>query len=75
MASGRVKWFNPDLGYGFIERENGEPDLFLHWSALPDSARDPAAGGNKNAAEGAAVEFEVAQGRKGPEARDVTVTP
>ncbi|QDG49462.1 cold-shock protein [Persicimonas caeni] len=61
---GRVKWFNEDKGYGFIERDDGGEDVFLHYSALNQS-------GFKTIAEDAAVEFEVEQGPKGPKAANV----
>ena len=55
MPKGKVKWFDQQKGYGFIEQENGE-DLFVHHSEVT--------GGDL--AEGQAVEFEVGEGRKGP---------
>ncbi len=61
---GRVKWFNEDKGYGFIERDDGGEDVFLHFSALSQS-------GFKTIAEDTAVEFEVEQGPKGPKAANV----
>ena len=61
---GRVKWFNEDKGYGFIERDDGGEDVFLHYSALNQS-------GFKTIPEDAAVEFEVEQGPKGPKAANV----
>lgn len=61
---GRVKWFNEDKGYGFIERNDGGEDVFLHYSALSQS-------GFKTIAEDAPVEFEVEQGPKGPKAANV----
>lgn len=63
MASGRVKWFNDAKGYGFIEQENGE-DVFVHFSSIQ-------ADGFKTLKEGDAVEFEVSQGPKGLQARNV----
>lgn len=59
MANGTVKWFNPDKGYGFIEREGGE-DLFVHFSEIQSD-------GFKTLDEGQAVEFEVTTGRNGKE--------
>jgi CspA family cold shock protein len=59
MATGTVKWFNADKGYGFIEREGGE-DLFVHFSEIQ-------ADGFKSLDEGQAVEFDVTTGRNGKE--------
>jgi cold shock protein len=67
MASGTVKWFNADKGYGFITPADGGKDLFVHFSAIQGD-------GYKSLAEGAAVEFEESQGDKGPQATNVTVT-
>lgn len=61
---GRVKWFNEEKGYGFIEREDGGEDVFLHYSALNQP-------GFKKIDEGAEVEFAVEAGPKGPKAADV----
>ena len=61
---GIVKWFNNAKGYGFIGREGG-PDVFVHYSAI-------ATQGYKSLQEGDAVEFEIAQGAKGPQAANVT---
>jgi len=64
MASGTVKWFNADKGYGFIEREGGE-DLFVHFSEIQGD-------GFKTLDEGQAVEFDETQGRNGkPQASNV----
>lgn len=62
-VKGKVKWFNEKKGYGFIEREDGG-DVFVHFSAISGD-------GFKTLAEGDAVEFEVTQGEKGPQASDV----
>ena len=65
---GVVKWFNADKGYGFIRRSAGD-DVFVHKSAL-------AAGGLDTLAEGEAVEFDVEEGAKGPQAANLrTGTP
>jgi cold shock protein len=64
MATGTVKWFNNDKGYGFIEPEDGGKDLFVHHSAIVGD-------GYKSLSEGAKVEFESAEGAKGPEAKNV----
>jgi CspA family cold shock protein len=66
MATGTVKWFNDAKGYGFIEPADGGKDVFVHFSAI-------AGDGHKSLAEGAKVEFEQAEGAKGPEARNVQV--
>jgi CspA family cold shock protein len=63
MAKGKVKWFNDQKGYGFIQQENG-PDVFVHHSAIVGD-------GFKTLAEGQAVEFEITQGEKGPRAANV----
>lgn len=64
-VTGSVKWFNEDKGYGFIERDDGGEDVFLHFSALDQS-------GFKTIAEDAKVEFDVEMGPKGPKASNVT---
>ena len=61
---GTVKWFNNAKGYGFIGRDEG-PDVFVHYSAI-------ALEGYKSLQEGDKVEFEIAQGQKGPQAANVT---
>ena len=63
MANGTVKWFNDQKGYGFISQESG-PDVFVHFSAIQGQ-------GFKTLTEGQAVEFEVTQGPKGPQASNV----
>ncbi len=63
MATGTVKWFNAEKGYGFIARE-GEPDVFVHFSAIQGS-------GYRTLEEGQRVEFDVGPGRKGEEAQNV----
>jgi cold shock protein len=63
MATGTVKWFNAEKGYGFIEREDGD-DLFVHYSAIQTS-------GYRTLEEGQRVEFEVGPGKKGEEAQNV----
>ena len=64
MAQGTVKWFNPEKGYGFIRQENGE-DIFVHYSSI-------AGDGFRSLEEGQKVEFDVAPGRKGPQATNVS---
>ena len=65
MATGTVKWFSNEKGYGFIEREEGE-DVFVHFSAIQGD-------GYRNLEEGQRVDFDVAPGRKGEEAQNVRV--
>ena len=67
MATGTVKWFNDAKGYGFISQEDGGDDVFVHFSAIQGS-------GFKSLTEGAKVEYEVEQGAKGPQAKNVTIT-
>ena len=63
-TKGTVKWFNDQKGFGFITREDGEKDCFVHHSAIEGS-------GFKSLPEGAKVEFDVVQGQKGPAAERV----
>ena len=63
MASGTVKWFSPEKGFGFITQPDG-PDVFVHFSAIQGE-------GYRNLDEGQAVEFDVADGDKGPQASNV----
>ncbi len=63
-VQGKVKWFNDAKGYGFIEHEGGK-DVFVHFSAIK-------ADGFKSLAEGDAVEFEIVDGPKGPQAANVS---
>ena len=64
--NGEVRWFNNAKGYGFLGRENGEADVFVHFSSI-------VADGYKQLKEGAHVEFDVIQGAKGPQADSVRV--
>ncbi len=66
MATGIVKWFNSEKGFGFIEVDGGGSDVFVHYSAI-DS------GGYRDLADGQKVEFDVTQGPKGPQAEKVRV--
>jgi CspA family cold shock protein len=61
---GRVKWFNAEKGYGFIEQENGN-DVFVHYSAIN-------AQGYRSLNEGDMVEFDIVEGARGPQAANVT---
>ena len=63
MAKGKVKWFNPTKGFGFIEQQNG-PDVFAHFSAISGS-------GFKTLTEGQRVTFTVTKGQKGPQAENI----
>ncbi len=65
MAKGRVKWFNDQKGYGFIEQENG-PDVFVHFSGINGA-------GFKSLSEGDEVTFDIEQGQKGPSAVNVVI--
>mgnify|MGYP003817841013 FL=1 len=60
---GKVKWFNAEKGYGFIERDDGD-DVFVHYSAIE-------AEGFKTLDEGQAVEFDIVEGSRGPQAANV----
>ena len=60
---GRVKWFNPEKGYGFIEVEDGK-DVFVHYSEIKEE-------GFKTLEEGQVVEFDIVEGNRGPQAANV----
>jgi CspA family cold shock protein len=64
-TQGRVKWFNSEKGFGFIERD-GADDVFVHFSAIQGD-------GYRSLEDGQRVEFDVAPGRKGEEAQNVRV--
>ncbi|NLW14411.1 MAG: cold-shock protein [Trueperella sp.] len=66
MATGTVKWFNGDKGFGFIQPDDGSADVFVHFSAIQST-------GFRNLDEGDKVEYEVEQGPKGPQASNLTV--
>jgi len=66
MATGTVKWFNNDKGFGFITPDDNGKDLFVHHSGI-------AGGGFKSLDEGAKVEYDAEDGPKGPAARNVQV--
>ncbi len=63
-TTGTVKWFNDSKGFGFLTRDDGEKDVFVHHSAIQGT-------GFKSLAEGQKVEFDVVQGQKGPAAENV----
>lgn len=65
MAQGTVKWFNAEKGFGFITREDGD-DVFVHYSAITGE-------GYKRLEEGQQVRFDVTEGKKGPQASNVTL--
>ncbi|MFC4619730.1 cold-shock protein [Camelliibacillus cellulosilyticus] len=64
MQNGKVKWFNAEKGYGFIEVEGGN-DVFVHYSAIQEE-------GFKTLEEGQEVEFEIVEGSRGPQAANVS---
>ncbi|KLV03791.1 cold-shock protein [Photobacterium aquae] len=63
-ATGIVKWFNDEKGFGFITQDNGGADVFVHFRAI-------AGDGFKSLAEGQKVAFDIEQGQKGPQAANV----
>ena len=66
MATGTVKWFNSEKGFGFISQDDGGPDVFVHFSAISGN-------GYRNLEEDQKVEFETTQGPKGLQASNVTL--
>ena len=66
MATGVVKWFSDEKGFGFITPDDGEKDAFVHFSAI-------ARNGFRSLEEGARVEYELGEGAKGPQASNVRV--
>ncbi|AXE24746.1 cold shock domain protein CspD [Streptomyces globosus] len=65
MATGTVKWFNAEKGFGFIEQDGGGPDVFAHYSNI-------VANGFRELQEGQRVNFDVTAGQKGPQAENIT---
>ncbi|MBC1357297.1 cold-shock protein [Listeria booriae] len=63
MQNGKVKWFNNEKGYGFLEMEDGE-DIFIHFTAIQGD-------GYKSLDEGQTVTFEIVEGNRGPQAANV----
>ncbi len=64
MASGTVKWFNAEKGFGFIAQDGGGDDVFAHYSNIATS-------GYRELQEGQKVTFDVTQGHKGPQAENI----
>lgn len=64
MATGIVKWFNSDKGYGFIAPDDGSADVFAHFSAIAGT-------GHRNLEENQRVEFDTEAGQKGPQATNI----
>ncbi len=63
--TGTVKWFSADKGFGFLQQEKG-PDIFVHYSQIAST-------GFKSLTDGQTVQFNIAQGKKGPQAEDVVI--
>ena len=67
LVNGTVKWFNSEKGFGFIEQQDGGKDVFVHFRQVNNSN-----GGRVELADGQDVSFELAEGEKGLEAKNVT---
>ena len=68
MSKGKVKWFSNAKGYGFIQAEEFEKDIFVHYSSIQSE-------GYRSLKEGDPVEFELVDGPKGPKAENVIIVP
>lgn len=68
MATGTVKWFNDEKGYGFLQQDNGGPDVFVHFRNVVKTAP-----GRVVLFEGQKVTFDIGEGQKGPQAENVTI--
>jgi CspA family cold shock protein len=67
LLDGSVKWFNEEKGYGFIQQDNGQSDIFVHFRQVNRTGE-----GRVSLAEGQRVTFEIGEGQKGPQAENVT---
>ena len=67
LIDGKIKWFNDEKGYGFIEQDNGDKDIFVHFRQVNNPS-----GGRVSLEDGQRVTFEVGEGQKGPQAENVT---
>lgn len=68
QCQGTVKWFNSEKGYGFIQQESGEKDIFVHYRQITNAGH-----GRVNLEEGQKVSYDIGQGQKGPQAENVTI--
>ena len=66
--NGTVKWFNSEKGYGFIQQDNGDKDLFVHFRQINNTGY-----GRVSLEDGQKVTFEVGEGEKGPQAQNVNI--
>ncbi len=67
-VNGKVKWFNSEKGYGFIEQTDGGKDVFVHFRQINNTGY-----GRVSLEEGQEVTFEIGEGQKGPQAENVTI--